>query len=1175
MNWKHLIYYIGFFVPFFAQAHSGDYSPIEFVKNEGQWDGPFVYRASFGNVDVFLENKTLTYRVGDKLNFVKLKEFKFGQLEKAPVLKYHVYKVHLLNANNNADISGSKARNHYYNYFLGNDQSKWKTGIHPELAVDYKNIYDGIDVHFASEGQLLKYDFIVNAGADASQIALDFEGVESLEIKDKNLIITTSVGEVHEMAPYAYQYVDGQKVEVNCKYKLKGTTVTYHFPRGYNETMPLIIDPHVEFSTFTGSTADNWGFTATYDDSGYFYAGGIAGGTGYPTTIGPTYGGGDAADGNGGQIKSDIAITKFNIQGTGIVYSTYIGGLSQDQPHSMVVDKNYNLFLTGRSYSGTYPSTNGSTLKGGADIIITKLNMSGAVTASCFVGGTGDDGVNISSVWGTVTGLKHSYGDDSRSEILADNNGNVYVASCTKSTDFPTANATKNTLTGTQDGVVIKMDNNLSSLIWSTYLGGNREDAAYVLAFNNAQSTVYVAGGTASSDMPTPGSTLWPSFRGGIADGYIVAYQNSGGYAVQRGTYIGAGGYDQVFGIQVDDADNVYVMGNTLGGGFPVTSGVYTNPNSSQFVMKLTPTLNTNVFSTVYGSGNNNFVNISPVAFLVDTCGNIYVSGWGGAVSSNGGNTNNMPVMMGNPAPTPAGILSSSTDGSDFHFMVFAKNATAMLFGAYFGNNGQADEHVDGGTSRFDKNGVMYQAICGGCGNTPEPTTANAYKKTNGSSNCNLLALKVAFNLGAVSAKAAAVPNAVVCLGEPVNFSSAGSSNVATYLWNFGDGNSSASANPSHTYQTGGTFTVKLIVNNPNACKIIDSVTLQVVVDTNSIKADFNVTQTDSCEPFTADITNLSKTGNTPNTASYYWDFGDGTDYTGKTPPTHTYTTKGTYTIKLRMTDPNACNSPDTLSKTISFNSSFVKAGFEGPDKTCVGAPVQFNNKSENAVSYIFDFGDGKSSTQSDPVHIFDSAGTYTIKMFAINTGTCNGKDSLERAIEVFPIPTASFTHDPIIPVTNDPVIFTNRSLNATSYIWDFGDGTGTGKETPDPKYYKKTGTYRVCLQALNSVGCSDTICRPVSADVYPLADVPNAFSPNGDGENDILYVRGSGIETLDFRIYNRWGQLVFETSDQSKGWDGTFNNKEQPMEAYAFVLNVTFIDGTTFAKKGNITLLR
>ncbi|MBZ0100515.1 MAG: SBBP repeat-containing protein, partial [Taibaiella sp.] len=637
MNYRYLSAIIVFFLAFSAGAHEGDFRPIEFVKNEGQWDGPFQYRAQYGNITLFLENNAFTYVVGAADNADKIFQYKHRLSETPPVTRYHTYKVRMLNANAHPELAGSKTQPHYYNYYLGNNPDRWKSFIYPCLAVDYKNVYNGIDLHIASDGSFIKYDFIVGAAADPGHIQLKFEGADDLKIKDGNLVITTSVGEIREMAPYAYQYINGERKTVPCKYRLKDNVLTYDFTKGYDKAQPLVIDPTIVFTTFTGSGADNWGFTATYDNQGNFYAGGIVSSAngpngGYPRTIGPAgHNGGDGADSNAAAIPSDMGITKFNAIGTAIVYSTYLGGSSQDQPHSMVTDNSGNLYIAGRTYSGDFPiQGTGSTHNGGSDIIVVKLNPNGTLNASRYVGGSADDGVNISSVYNNIHSLKHTYADDARSEILLDNSGNVYVASSSKSGNFPKVNATKNTLTGMQDGVVFKLNNALTTILWSTYIGGSSDDAAYVLALNRAESSVYVAGGTTSANFPGSGG-LWNSYQGGAADGFIQKYENGGSYGLQRSTLIGRGGYDQCFGVQVDAENSVYVTGNTLGGTFPVTAGVFSNPGSSQFVMKLDSNISSNVFSTVYGSGNSGATNITPVAFLVDTCQNIYISGWGGA----------------------------------------------------------------------------------------------------------------------------------------------------------------------------------------------------------------------------------------------------------------------------------------------------------------------------------------------------------------------------------------------------------------------------------------------------------------------------------------------------------------------------------------------------------------
>ena len=142
------------------------------------------------------------------------------------------------------------------------------------------------------------------------------------------------------------------------------------------------------------------------------------------------------------------------------------------------------------------------------------------------------------------------------------------------------------------------------------------------------------------------------------------------------------------------------------------------------------------------------------------------------------------------------------------------------------------------------------------------------------------------------------------------------------------------------------------------------------------------------------------------------------------------------------------------------------------------------------------------------------------------------------------------------------------------SYNWDFGDGT-TSTNKDDVHVYDKDGTYTVCLTATNEYGCRDTVCKSVRGIVVPLVDVPSGFSPNGDGINDIVYVKGYGIEKMTFRIFNRWGEKVFESTEKTKGWDGRYKNVMQEMEVYAYTLSVEFFDGTKTSKNGNITLLK
>lgn len=1154
-------------------GHGHGQAPVEYIRNAGQWEGEFLYRGTTAHGDIFIRPDGFRIlQVGT--DFHELRQKLHQQPLQGPqTFRYHVYDLVFEGAKGLVSAKEEKPQPHYYNYFLGNDPSRWKSNIHPALALLYEGLYPGIDARIYSESGQVKYDLLVQPGANADQVRIAYRGTDGVKLDGKNLVIKTSVGENTEMAPYAYQFIEDEKVEVPCRYVLKdGQKVSFDFPKGYNRKHTLYIDPVLVFSTLTGSTADNWGFTATYDSVGNFYSGGIANAAGYPLTAGPfqgTYGGGGFG---GGGFACDAVISKFNAAGNALIYSTYLGGADNDQPHSIVVDLNGDLGIAGRTYSTNFPTSAGCfdpTANGAADLFVTKLNSTGtALVGSTYIGGSAADGENITPVYTTMTSLKHNYGDDARSEIIVDATGNMWVSASTSSSNFPTVQPNQAALAGAQDGVIFQLNGTCSSLLWSTYWGGSGNDACYVLTFDKTNpNTLYVAGGTESANLPVTQGTLNPTFQGGI-DGFLLKF-NATTKALLAGTFIGTPSYDQVYGVQTDDSSHVYVMGQTTGT-YPVTAGVYSNPNSPQFISKINNTLTTIMASTVFGSGSNATTNISPVAFLVDKCGSIYASGWGGPTGGNPGTTFGMP--------TTVGAIQTTTDGSDFYFIVFSKNFQNLLYASFFGQNGGGGEHVDGGTSRFDPNGVIYQAICAACGGSQIfPTTPGSWSTSNGSLNCNLGAVKIDFQLQNPDAVAAANGPLSGCVPFTVNFQN-NSTSATNYVWNFGDGSPTTTAtNPSHTYTTAGVYTVTLVASNPNGCTAsTDTTNLIITVIDDSLFASFTFLKVDSCGPFTANFTNTSTANNGPINASatYQWDFGDGTNFTGPNPPMHSFPNAGTFVITLTITDPNYCNSPSVFTQSIDFTTSIVTSAFVIPDSICMPALVNFVDQSTNATTWNWTFGDGNTSTQTNPTNTYGAPGTYTVFLVSGNPATCNKFDTSSQTLTIFPSPIADFTWAPNPPEPNTPNTFTNLSVGAIRYLWDFGDGSTD--TTKDPVHiYQKDGTYLVCLTAYNQYGCFDTVCKPVRGMVVPLVDVPTGFSPNGDGINDVVYVRGYGIDKMTFRIFNRWGEKVFESTDRSIGWDGRYKNVMQEMEVYGYTLSVTFFDGTKTFKKGNITLLK
>jgi len=1181
---------------------------VEFVQNRGQWDSKVEYRGDFQTGSFFLENQGFTVMIHNTDDLVNLSAQMHGHNPNLSttgqpiIINSHVYKVKFLGGSSFTQNVPDKIQPYHNNYFIGNDRSKWASDCKIAGAVTYPNVYPNVDVRYYSDAGKMKYDIIVHPGGDISAIAMQYTGIDKIEVKNRELMLKTSVGEVKELYPYSYQAVNGTKQSVNCRYEVKNNVVRFKVS-DYDPNTTIVIDPTLIFSTFTGSTADNWGFTATPDLNGNFYAGGIAFGAGYPVSPGAyhtVFGGG--ADDDQIHLGYDIAIMKFSTFGNNRLYATYLGGNGNEQPHSMICDQQGNLVVAGRTSSTNYPTNPGFKLGnlGGYDIILTKLNATGSsIIGSVQIGGSGNDGVNIRGKYVSPEGVdvtRRNYGDDARSEVIIDAAGNILMASSTQSSGseasggFPIRNTGIQTTygSGRQDGVILKFNSNLSAILFSTFFGGSGVDACFALSQNPVNGDIYVAGGTNSVDLP--GSTagvLQPANLGGEVDGFITEIKNDGS-AIVRTTYQGTVGNDLVYGIQFDKQGFPYIMGTTTGA-WTVTPGVYSQTGGKQFISKLKPDLSAYVYSTVFGT-NSSAPNLSPVAFLVDRCQNVYVSGWGGGINNAklfpSAGTGGMREVNPLPGIPPA-------DGQDFFFFVLERDAQSQLFGSHFGQNGSLGDHVDGGTSRFDDNGIIYQAICGcGAGGSLFPTTPGVWSSTNNSVSCNEAAVKIEMNFAGVGAHIRTIINNIpdaISGCNPLKVTAYDSlSKAKTFFWNWGDGSKvdtlPGRSDTSHVYNLPvgvdeAFYTIMLIAEDSTKCNIRDTAFKRIRVSTNFATLGLSFVKLDPCTNLSYQFKNESRAfiGSFDN-KGFVWDFGDGTTDTGSITynPVHQYASPGSYRVKLCVIDTFVCNSPDCVDTLLSV-ASVVKVSFITSPRTCVGSPLTFKNTSTGGQTYLWEFGDTKTST--DPslsiTHVYDAVGTYNVRLIAYNPNTCNKSDtSAYFAITVFPIPTADFDWTPNPPQVNKPTNFNNKSIGANRYLWNFGDGESSTEVNPVHQY-NATATYKATLYAFNVANCVDSITRDVPILIVPLLDVPNAFTPGRFGKNGIVKVEGFGIGTMNWKIYNRWGQVVFATSDRHQGWDGTFRGKLQPMDVYAYVLDVEFTDGQKLRKTGDISLLR
>jgi gliding motility-associated-like protein len=279
--------------------------------------------------------------------------------------------------------------------------------------------------------------------------------------------------------------------------------------------------------------------------------------------------------------------------------------------------------------------------------------------------------------------------------------------------------------------------------------------------------------------------------------------------------------------------------------------------------------------------------------------------------------------------------------------------------------------------------------------------------------------------------------------------------------------------------------------------------------------------------------------------------------------------TQGTYYVTV--TDAIGCTNTDSITVTELPN---PVADFSvSPD--CAGQPIPFtNNSSPSTSNYVWDFGNGSTSTAPDPSETFSQGGNYTITLI-VTDGGCS--DTATQTLDVYDQPVAGFTAEPLRAIKDeDTVAFTNTSTGADLYSWDFGDG-GTSNDVEPTHIYSEDGFYTVTLIAANQQGCIDTATRTNYIEVFdkPILWVPNAFSPNGDGENDVFFVYGSGYKEMYLTIFDRWGTQMFYSENLKGGWTGSFDGKEAEAGVYVYYIKTVFNDLTINTFKGSVTLLR
>ena len=1227
---------------------SGSVQADGIIENKGQFDESVISRVDFSTHSIFMEDDGFKVLLHDQEKWAKMIMHYHDNLmhNHSSTIDYFVDTLHFqmlkysFEGANFSELKYEEPSEAYYNYYTGNDTSKWVGGVRKYNKLTFLSIYPHIDLEYEVIGERFKYNFILNPGAKLSDIRFKIDGHDGVSVQSDRIVMKTRFGEFSEVMPLSFEVNNGQKKLIQMKYIDQGDYIGFE-SIFFKSKVKTIIDPELIFSTYSGSTVDNFGFTASYDDEGNLYSGGIATSPtkflngAYPTTPGAfdvTFNGGEP-----NTFACDIAISKYSSNGQNLIYATYLGGNANDYPHSLVVDKNNQLIVFGTSTSANYPTTSGAAdpfYNGDEDIVVSKFNANGtALIGSTFIGGFGSDGINDNG------DTRYFYADDYRGEVNLDKDGNIFIATSSSSFNFPTTSGVfQPGPSGVQDGVIISLNPDLTAVRWSTYFGGSGADAIYSIDISS-DGDLYIAGGTSSRNIPTTPGT-YSENQLGETDGFI-AQISADGSQVKQATYYGTSAYDQILQLELGKYGNVYVVGHSERN-LPTKGIVYSINNGKQFVSKFKPDLSELLISSVYGSGGN-IPDITINAFLVDDCNKIYVSGWGS-------NSEDIPGKTLSNMPLSADAFQKTTDGQDFHLAVFEEDMADLSYATYFGGN-QTGDHVDGGTSRFDKRGIVYQSVCSSCPENPLssrisdfPTTPGAYSESNPSPRCSNASFKMAvvpFNLPPSISPQNFVTNVIdtlnIQIGDTFSFNYPITdpegdslyvyfdipSSLRSSLISYEDtmiGKGSLNAYFSFLFPCGNagkSFRIDVRAEDrgcPNNTDSLTSIIIQIdstpllpppdvlclnFVSDQELRIDWE--QTPVSEYFNRmALYRIDPNGDTSIlTYSLNQLGGSYTDLDVIDPRNRDYTYYivvenicnewGVRSYLLSSTRESQIPVEETYLKTATVNGKSIEVIFLkskeddfGYYEIYKGTREKGNYKFLTKISNIDDtvFVDNNVNVNTTSycyqVRVVDDCGH--LSSFSNNGCTIVIRgEALNKKSEV---PRFKFDLRWDDYITWDGGVMDYELLRSV----DIGSLRPIVRLADPLVEYRDSdldfdwGGYWYSVLAYEGPGSQDATSR--SNDIYliqpPLVFIPNAVTANGDNLNEVFGWSDVFVREFEIKVYNRWGEKVFQSTDKNANWDGEYKQGDLTFSnVYFWIVRYRGWDNNVYIDKGTLTIVK
>ncbi|PWL28205.1 MAG: hypothetical protein DCO96_09520 [Fluviicola sp. XM-24bin1] len=421
--------------------------------------------------------------------------------------------------------------------------------------------------------------------------------------------------------------------------------------------------------------------------------------------------------------------------------------------------------------------------------------------------------------------------------------------------------------------------------------------------------------------------------------------------------------------------------------------------------------------------------------------------------------------------------------------------------------------------------------------------------------------------------QALAGPDQEFCSNEVVTLNGAVNGVINTGTWSSsGTGTFSPSPNfvitnyiPSAGDIGNGSVTLTLTAASALGCPAdVDA----VVVTFKEIPT-ANFTVTEECEGNNTTFTDLSTT-NVGSINSWSWDFGSG-GVSSVQNPIHTYSGSGTYNATLIAGADNNCY--DTITIPVTVNPVPV-ANFS-PTVACENLPITFSDlsfiSSGSVDSWYYDFGPDF-STDQNPTYTFNAPGLQQVTLTVTSDLGCVDDTTMQLTVNPAPNADFNFAPNPALVLENVDFLDLSTGLGINQWFWDYGDGEADNIQNPTHAY-DEGGDYTIYLIVTDQNGCVDTTSKDITVALPPV--VPSGFTPNGDNENDVFLIRGGPFKDVDFRVYNHWGELIFQSFDAAVGWDGTFNNEPAPLGVYTWTFTVTMTNNAIIKQSGDVTLIR